>query len=111
MADARVVAARLWHFAAHHAASRGYVFGDGVEQMLPMQAKQMARLVLDRAQAERVPEEGMIRLAEGNLATFIDAMIEAAHQERGYLESRGPVIGEVTWGAAISRLCPLFPIC
>ncbi len=109
--DQRVVAARLWHFAAHHAAARGYVFGDGIEQMLPQLAGQMAQRVIERAATENVPDEGLLRMAEGNLSVYIDAMIDAALREPNYLASRGPVIGELTWGRAKDALCPIWPIC
>jgi hypothetical protein len=109
--DQRIVAARLWHFAAHHAATRGYVFGDGVEQMLPQLAEDMARRVVDRAAVEKGPAEGLVRMAEGNLSVYIDAVIDAALREPNYLASRGPVIGELTWDRARSALCPIWPIC
>jgi hypothetical protein len=109
--DQRIVAARLWHFAAHHAAARGYVFGDGVELMLPQLAQQMAQRVIERAAIEHVPDEGLLRMAEGNLSAYVDAMIDAAMNEPGYFASRGPVIGELTWDRARKALCPVWPIC
>ncbi|MCU0983755.1 MAG: hypothetical protein MUC89_02280 [Acetobacteraceae bacterium] len=111
MADERVVAARLLHFAHHYAASRGFTFGGGVEGILPGRAEEMAAKVLARASAEGVPEEGMIRLAEGNLTVFIDRMIEVAHATPGYLDQHRTVIGEMTWSGAWSSLCPFWPIC
>lgn len=106
-----IIAARLWHHAAHHAALRGFAFGEGVQQQLPQLARAMAQKVLARHAAESVPLEGLIRLAEGNLSVFVDRMITAGEATPGYFAERGAVIGEITFGSALNALCPLWPIC
>ena len=107
----RIVAERLLQHAANYAARRGYAFGDGVEATLPRLAEAMAQRVLDRAAAEDGPPERYVRMAEGNVSIFIDAMIDAALHEPRYLAERGSVIGELTWARAQSALCPIWPIC
>ncbi|HBC06236.1 MAG TPA: hypothetical protein DC046_01485 [Rhodospirillaceae bacterium] len=83
----------------NYALSRGFRFGDGADQYLRNMTEQAL---------ERGAEHDEVLNA---LKVFVDQMIVASRQIRGYADNHPGVIGEETFGIAHSLLCPLPPIC
>jgi len=73
-----------------------------------------------RAAAERITDEHrrlqgfndpVVTAAATAFEQLIDEMVLAATEIPGYQDDHSDVIGEDTLRRALSRLCPLFPIC
>lgn len=107
------LALRLTHYAAWHAAKRGYIFGEGVETELPQRAQRISERIRNAPDVKKNPSlaEVHAKTAEAQLALMVDAMIEAGTRTKGYFADRGAVIGEITYHQANLELCPLWPIC
>ena len=121
IAEPDLIALRLTSYAIWYAASRGYVFGDGVErQHVPELARTTsARILGDLPKRVRSPGreiralvlEASVRQGEGAFSSLVDAMILARPAAYGDDPARVGVIGEQTFHLGIKSLCPLWPIC
>ena len=61
--------------------------------------------------AHTPPEPQKIEEAKAAFERLIDEMVLAASEIPGYRAAQPGIIGEQTLARALSRLCPLFPIC
>ena len=108
MADTQMIIPQLHAFARGYATGRGYVIGDGADNDL------LYRLQSNEAEIGRrydANPKAAQADAEGGLTELIDTMIRARRSVYDEQELRMSVIGERTFGWAISKLCPLFPVC
>lgn len=108
MATRTSPAAVLFGYARGYARGRGYVIGDGAQQML-------RQALDDRLGARLAGGEGeageLVLAAEKGIVRLVDAMIDARDEVYQGDELRSNVIGESTFMAALARICPLFPFC
>ena len=102
------IADLIYYAAAGHARARGYRLGDGAKGFFRSNAEKAAGL-LDGADGFDL----RLQLTLKNSRKLIDAMIR--ERRAAYAGDpatlRSKVIGEVTLGAALNRLCPIFPFC
>lgn len=97
------VAGHFMSFAQGYAASRGYRISD-------VSQRQLFRQLLDRAPELASSRDAQIAAEEG-LIRFVDAMIAASGTQPGFSPRSAVVIGERTFGEALRRLCPIWPVC
>ena len=96
-------------YANFYAANRGYRFGRGAQAFFDdKSARQAATAVMGKQQRYFERARRKIR---GNFRLFIDRMIEESKTIPGYSKRHPGVIGEETLSAALSSVCPLWPIC
>jgi hypothetical protein len=102
------IADLIYYSAAAHARSRGYRLGDGATDFFRANSEKAADLLNGKSQID--PE---LQLAIRNSHKLVSAMISA--RRAAYASNperlRSKVIGEATLGAALARLCPIFPFC
>jgi hypothetical protein len=108
LADTRVIIPQLHSFARGYATGRGYVIGDGADNDLLRYLKNNKAEIGRRYDAD--PKAAQAD-SEGGLTELIDTMIRARRTVYNEQELRMSVIGERTFGWAINKLCPLFPVC
>lgn len=108
-----IIHKRLRAYADWAAASHGFRFGPGADQDI----EQMTLRAVENMFGPKPPKRmtprhaAMIAQAEASLAMLVAGMVEARASIRGYAASHPDEIGEQTLGEAMSKLCPLFPIC
>lgn len=94
----------LWAAAERRAAMHGVRLGQGADNDI----RQFARTGADRI----VGSDGeAVKASEAAFEKLIDEMVSVASEIPGYREAHPDTIGEDTLRWALSRLCPLFPIC
>lgn len=98
---------RLYDAAIAHARSRGFRLGDGADDYFRVRSEDAERQLAD------ADDDGAIDTAIANARALIDAMIDA--RDAAYADDperlASDIIGEVTLGAALARLCPIWPFC
>ena len=104
-------AERLFAAAQARANMRGFRIGDDAGEDIWLHAQTAAEQIHERASLTNVSESELILEGEKAFEKLIDAMIDGANEIEGYRITRGDVIGEQTLKWAMSRLCPLWPIC
>lgn len=110
--DQNELSGRLFAAAVGRAASRGLRLGPGADSDIRGFAASGATLVMARVAAEGEPRApALIAEAHSAFETLVDTMAAAAAEIPNYQEFQRGVIGEQTLAIALSRLCPLFPIC
>ena len=95
---------RLYITAVSVAAAAGFVLGDGADHFLHSQAERAAEQ-LARGQGPGLD------VAEHNFRALVTAMIAERDTAYGVDAATHNLIGEVTLGAALAKLCPLWPFC
>ena len=104
------LARTLWAVAERRAKMHGVQLGQGADADI----RQFARTGSDRilnAHPEAALNDKVVEDAEAAFEKLIDEMVSAASEIAGYREAYPDIIGEQTLARALSRLCPLFPIC
>jgi hypothetical protein len=104
--DAAAIETLLWTSAEGSAKQRGVRFGDGADGDVRGIA---SRAALEIAALSQSDQQKKIEQARQALDTLVTAMIEASKSIPNYRQDG--VIGERTFQAAMSKLCPLWPIC
>lgn len=98
---------RLYDAAVAHARSRGFRLGDGADHYFRERSENAERQLAD------ADDDGAIDTAITNARALIDAMIDA--RDAAYADDperlASGIIGEVTLGEALARLCPIWPFC
>lgn len=106
-ADSEDAGERLYAAAVAHAQSRGFHLGDGADQYFRQRSGDAARQLAGAAN-----DDGF-DLAIANARALIDAMIAA--RPAAYADDpdrlASNIIGEVTLGEALAKLCPIWPFC
>ena len=100
----------LWTAAERKAQMHGVRLGQGADADVHQFARTGADRIL-QAHPEVVPNDRVVKDAEAAFEKLIDEMVSAASEIAGYREAYPDTIGEQTLARALSRLCPLFPIC
>lgn len=108
--DRDQLAARLWNAAQRRAAKAGVQFGQGADSDIRSYADRGADRILS-AYPGAGPNDPVVRDAEIAFERLVDEMVAAASNLPGYRAQNPNIIGEQTLAAALSRLCPVFPIC
>jgi hypothetical protein len=101
--DAKETARRLFEAAVKRASKQGVRLGQGADAEIQRFARNAAELLFN--EPDRFDE------ARVSFERLVDAMVVAAQELPGYAKAHPGVIGEETLGRAMSKLCPLFPIC
>jgi hypothetical protein len=95
--------------AEKRADAHGMKFGEGADGDIRRFARTAAeRLCSDTAGG---PPTDVISTATGAFERLVEEMVSQASQIDGYAAAHPGVIGEQTLARALSKLCPLFPIC
>ncbi len=102
------LSAELFGFARGYARARGVRFGRGSESDV---RNGIFNEVAFSWSSGTQDAEKLRGDAERGLARFVDAMIDSRHEVYGAASDSDNIIGEGTFAAARSRLCPIFPIC
>ena len=100
----------LFRTAVYEASRRGYRFGDGAESGIRMMADRGARRLLELSPDLETVDAHLLDAAKA-FERLIVEMAAAARSIPGYAQAHPGVIGEQTLTLALSRLCPLSPIC
>lgn len=108
--DRDQLSAHLWNAAQRRAAKAGVRFGQGADSDIRTFAHRGADLILGSHPNVGL-NEPMVRDAEAAFERLVDEMVAAASSLPGYRAQNTNTIGEQTLALALSRLCPLFPIC
>lgn len=104
-------AQQLFAAAEAVAKSKGFRFGDGAEGDILSYAQFAYEKIHERALLTNISEGELMREGERAFERLVNAMIDGANQIEGYRATKGDIIGEQTLAWAMSRLCPLWPIC
>ena len=104
------LATLLFAAAQSRAASRGLRLGDGAHHQIRYFADQGASRILAQSPNADAATPVVSEAAKA-FDRLIDEMASAASTIPGYESLHPNVIGEQTLAAAMSKLCPLFPIC
>ncbi len=108
----RDVAAQVYAAAAAEAGSRGYRLGEGADRFFQDHADRLAQNAVP-SDSDGLAAAIDIDLAMANFRRVVDAMIDA--RADAYRDDpqrlQSAIIGEATLGAALSRLCPIWPFC
>ncbi len=98
---------RLYDAAVAHAQSRGFRLGDGADDYFRGVSDETDR------QLANADDDSAIDTATANARALVDAMIEARAAAYAHDPDRlaSDIIGEVTLGQALARLCPIWPFC
>jgi hypothetical protein len=102
---------RLYEAARSYAEQKGYHFGPGADVMIEGFAHEAVGKIEARAAESGRPRETLVKQSQDAFYKLIDVMIRAADEIEGYSIDHPHAIGEQTLGAAMNRLCPLWPIC
>ena len=105
------IARRLYEGARGYARAKGYHFGDGAEVLIEGFAREAVPKIEAKAAETGKSREDLIEESERAFMRLVDDMIKAAGEIEGYSIDHPHAIGEQTLGAAMNRLCPLWPIC
>jgi hypothetical protein len=97
---------QLFKAAFDWAKADGYHFGPGADQLIRQMAQTAATAILAAGNAP-----GMINSAKVAFERLVDEMIAASREIPNYAVQHPHAIGEETYFKALSRLCPLWPIC
>lgn len=100
----------LWAAAERRANMRGVRLGQGADADIHQFARTGADRILD-VHPNVTPHDKVVEDATAAFAKLIDEMVSAASEIAGYRDAYPDTIGEQTLARALSRLCPLFPIC
>ncbi len=100
----------LWAAAERRADVRGVRLGQGADADIHRFAHTGADRIL-AAHPHVTAHDKVIEDATAAFAKLIDEMVSAASEIAGYRDAYPDTIGEQTLAKALSRLCPLFPIC
>jgi hypothetical protein len=107
--DGKKVAALIVGTAATHAVMRGHFLGDGASNFFVARADEGARALPVPVDADDPRLDEALR----NAVALVDAMIAA--RPAAYADDPGRlasgVIGELTLGEALAKLCPIWPFC
>ena len=108
--DRDQLSAQLWDAAQRRAARAAVRFGEGADSDIRAFAQRGAELILRKHPNVSV-SDAVVRDAETAFERLVDEMVAAASNIPGYRAKYPDVIGERTLSEALSRLCPVFPIC
>lgn len=104
------LADRLLAAAEGRAKRHRVAFGPGADQGI----RQFAQTAADKVLGDRSslpPADPQVREAEAAFEKLVEEMVGAAGEIADYRKLHPDTIGEETLARALSRLCPLFPIC
>jgi len=104
------LAAALFSTAQRRAAAHGMQFGQGADGDIRRFADTGADRILSQ-NPEATRGHPTVMAAHVAFETLVDEMIRAANEIEGYHAAYPMTIGEQTLARALSKLCPLFPIC
>jgi hypothetical protein len=104
--EERLDGQRLFTSASRRAESQGYHFGPGADQFFRQTSDEAATKIVSAGGTE-----DLIKAGEVAFDRLVDEMIAASRSIPGYAARHPDVIGEETLAKALSRLCPLWPIC
>jgi len=100
----------LWAAAERCTKRHGMQLGPGADADIRRFARTGADRILD-AHPQAALDDEIIKDAEAAFEKLIDEMVVSASEIAGYRQANPNTIGERTLSRALSRLCPLFPIC
>lgn len=100
----------LFSAAQRGAAAHGVQFGQGADADIRRFAEAGANQILSMV-PQATAEHPMVKDAQAAFEELVDEMVRAANEIEGYRMTYPRTIGEQTLKRALSKLCPLFPIC
>lgn len=100
----------LWAAAERSTEKHGMQLGPGADADIREFARTGAARILQE-HPDATPNDQVTKDAEAAFEKLIDEMVVSASQIAGYRKAHPGIIGEQTLSKALSRLCPLFPIC
>jgi len=104
------LAALLFETAEGRAQLHGRRFGPGADTDIRSFASRGADAIISRTAAPTITDP-LVADAARNFERLVDEMVASVTELKDYAERNPGVIGEQTLARALSRLCPLFPIC
>jgi hypothetical protein len=104
------LAIALFSVAQRRAAAHGVQLGQGADGDIRLLAEAGADQIL-RQLPQVTSEHPMVKDAQAAFEKLVDEMVRAANEIEGYRIAYPRTIGEQTLAQALSKLCPLFPIC
>jgi hypothetical protein len=105
------IARRLYAAAEARARKSRVRFGQGADSAIRSMSEQAADRILARAAMTAEPAEALIRAGAAVFEKLVAEMLGARRRIPGYAAARPQTIGEQTLGAALSGLCPIWPLC
>lgn len=108
--DRYELALALWSAANRKAHAHGVQFGSGADTDIRRLAEMGADRMINQM-GEPSGGDPAVEDAEAAFEKLVDEMFRAAGEIEGYSTAHPMTIGEQTLAEALSRLCPLFPIC
>ena len=108
--DRDELTAVLLSAAQRRAAAHGVQLGEGADGDIRRLAESGADQIL-RQLPQATAGHAMVKDAESAFEKLIDEMVRATTEIEGYRTAHPRTIGEETLKRALSKLCPLFPIC
>ena len=107
--DPEFLARQFVEAAQRKAESYGVRLGEGADQGIREFARTGAERILQ--QPAGAVQDAQTLAAVAAFERLVEEMVSAREEIPGYAISRPGVIGERTLAHALSKLCPIFPIC